>query len=461
MTVFIRIITALFLMLVFAAIGLVLFVDPNRYKEMIAQQASHHLQRPVTINGEIDWRFWPRLGFDLQQVHIGQKDSKDTLADIGQINVYVHFAPLFNQQIDVDQLEIKNAKVYVSPKINLDIRDLTATLYFDVPKKLYEAHKGHMKMSINGIEGLDSGQVIAFDFDTLTADMNTNQIKINQVLLDTVKVSGLTLSHASAHIEATQDTVTVSPMKAHFYSGTLDSQTTFNIAKAHWDIHAVLNQVDIAPFLKDLANNDKFSGNLNMNIDVTSQGLDSQSMLNSLNGNANFNIDKGVLHGADLGYWLSLGESLLQAKQITDLATAPLQAVITHSNMKSTAFDRLDGTFAIRNGIMHSDDLVMSSSAFYATGKGNIDLPKQHIDFALRIMQGPNDPAAIPLTVTGSLSNPTIGIDPAVIQTLLVKGVQVGIGTVDQAVPMIQQGIQSGKAPEQVITDTIKGLLSQ
>ncbi len=586
------------LLVVLTAVGLILFVDPNRYKDFIVSKASEQLQRPIAINGDIEWRFWPRLGLGLEGVQIGQQNSKDPLADIGKMSLYAQLRPLLHKQLEVDKLIMQNAVFYLPNQIHLNIDELDTALHLEPKNHYYEATEGSVKMSVKGLDGLAEAQTINLTFDKILADKNNEQISANNLkakifdgelfingtathldktpslegkitahnlnprliaqtfgypvlpsndavlkkldldatfknaadgfamqpfnaqldeskitgdihihslntpdvtfnfnidkinldhyfakkeassisaagntpaekkfekkypikaegtlTIDELIVSGLTLTQTQANLAANNNIIRVDPLKTNLYLGTLETITVVNLQQAtpHWDINATLNKVDIGPFLKALIKHDQITGQFNMNTKISANGSSAHDFINSLNGNAAMTLENGIIRGVDFGYWLTVGESMLQAHKIIEVATAPLEAIIAHDNQKQTPFQKIWGTFQINQGILNNQDLVMTSDQLYTTGQGIVDLPKHQIDYALRISRAQNQGAQVPLKIRGDLSKPKIGIDPSGIQGLLVTGTKTGIqDTINQAAPLTD-----------TLTNTLKGILGK
>ncbi|HLF66654.1 MAG TPA: AsmA-like C-terminal region-containing protein, partial [Gammaproteobacteria bacterium] len=206
--------------------------------------------------------------------------------------------------------------------------------------------------------------------------------------------------------------------------------------------------------------------------------------------------------GIDLGYWLSVGETmLLSAKNLTTLAVTAAEAAIGKTDTKETVFKAMSGSFTLTQGIAQNKDLTLYNDRFYTSGIGQINLPKQTLDYALRVSNAKKTANGyqatepkIPLKVTGPLQQPHISIDPAGIQALLVQSLTSGLKTtVQTALPILNapaaiiDGVtgnhssntnnntssstttntdsatptQNKPPPEQVIKDTLKGILGQ
>jgi AsmA protein len=590
----IKLLITLALILVFAAVGLMLFVDPNRYKDLIVKKVEEQIHRPFAINGDIDWRFFPRPGLTIEGVHIGQPNNNETFAEIKEIHVYPSILPLFSKQIDVDRLSMQDAQFYLAQKINLNIASFDTALHIDMPNKYYEAQDGQLKMSVTGLDGLDHSQPINLQFDKLLADLKSDQAAIDNLKADifggqlfinanaqdvskkpslegkitahnlnpkqlaqtlghdvqttddsvlkklnldatfknthngftmqpfsaqlddtkisgdlSVKntnaldikfnfnvdkinfdhylsnqknpsattiaspkkstplnlpsaqgdltiglmtISGLTLSQTTAHIDSHNNIVRIAPFKATSDTGTFTGSTIINMQQAtpHWDIDATVNNM--------LLKNDKFTGNLTAQAKVTAHGSDSNSMMQTLNGNANFHVNNGTLNRIDLSYWLAVGQSLMvSAVNLKSLVVNIADAATGKTNTHQTTFKEMSGTVVIKQGIVHNDDLKVSSDTINAGGKGIIDLPKQRVDYAMHVGTTQSGSVQIPVKITGDLKNPTVGIDPVGIQKLLAQAVGMGVTSVLIGGPLVGTAAGAAVSTGETIIHDITG----
>ena len=53
-----------------AIVALVLFVNPNQFKPLIVEQTQKHTGLELVIEGDISWKFFPSLGFELGKTEL-------------------------------------------------------------------------------------------------------------------------------------------------------------------------------------------------------------------------------------------------------------------------------------------------------------------------------------------------------------------------------------------------------
>lgn len=113
---FLIIIGVICLTIVIGAVFFIANLDPNDYKDKIAIKLSDELNRPVTIQGDINASFYPWLGVDVGKVAIanakGFNEEKHFLK-ANHLKVRTKLMPLFRKEIEMDTLDIDGVEVYL------------------------------------------------------------------------------------------------------------------------------------------------------------------------------------------------------------------------------------------------------------------------------------------------------------------------------------------------------------
>lgn len=94
---------ALVLMVVAA---LVVFVDPNDYRDDISALAQKQAGVQLTLKGDLGWSFYPVLGFKVQGVSLALVPDMPTLMEVDTLTVGVRLLPLLSKQIEIDALDV-------------------------------------------------------------------------------------------------------------------------------------------------------------------------------------------------------------------------------------------------------------------------------------------------------------------------------------------------------------------
>jgi AsmA protein len=161
-----------------------------------------------------------------------------------------------------------------------------------------------------------------------------------------------------------------------------------------------LRGIALGPLVQAIINKELISAKAEVVADITTQGLDPDSLLQHLSGEARVQLDKTQLVNLDLRNWL-LGGFYDQLHQ-------PRPAADTKEH---TVFDALRASLTIHDGVITNRDLLATTAKDKLTGSGQIDLPAQTIDYTVSLTRtapfvvslGDNDidlkdePIAIPI----------------------------------------------------------------
>ena len=94
-------------------VGLLVFIDPNDYREQMQQQAQKAGVR-IELNGDISWSFYPYLGFDLNQIGLYPYDSDTQLMELGKLSLSISLLDLFAGTVSVNGIALSNTNIALS-----------------------------------------------------------------------------------------------------------------------------------------------------------------------------------------------------------------------------------------------------------------------------------------------------------------------------------------------------------
>jgi hypothetical protein len=103
----------------FVAILLILlFVDPNDYKEEIAAFLTENTGRTVRIQDDIGYTLYPWLGLDLGKVSVGNAPGfeEPVFANIDKAKLRVKLMPLFTQYFEIDTVRLEGIALNLTRK---------------------------------------------------------------------------------------------------------------------------------------------------------------------------------------------------------------------------------------------------------------------------------------------------------------------------------------------------------
>ncbi len=165
-----------------------------------------------------------------------------------------------------------------------------------------------------------------------------------------------------------------------------------------------ISGVKTKPFLAQLAGVNKIDGTGAIRFDVSSHGSTTREIVQHLNGKGEISVADGSLEGADLAAVAHLLETVLSGD-------VPQAAV---GETAQTPFRSLSASFALEDGVMHSRDMKLASSAVEIDGAGDVDFPEHRLDlhFDPKPAAGRhNSGFGVPFYIKGSWEKPRFGTD--------------------------------------------------
>ena len=203
--------------------------------------------------------------------------------------------------------------------------------------------------------------------DTLRELDVEGELKIGQL-----KVSGLRSSDISMKLEAKSGVVHVYPAKASMYGGSYKGDIKLDVRgnqpKIFMDER--LSGVQVGPLLKDLRGDDTLSGTTQAGAKLTASGQTPEQFTKTLNGKVDFKFTDGAVKGFNLAAMIRNAQAKLDGKPVPPV-TGPNQ----------TDFSSVTGTANITNGVIRNRDLMAMSPLLRVQGTGDIDLPKESLDY--------------------------------------------------------------------------------
>jgi AsmA protein len=230
-----------------------------------------------------------------------------------------------------------------------------------------------------------------------------------------LKSDKLLFTQLSASIDMQDDILRINPVHANFYKGTVDANITVDKQqrnKTSIAINQTIHNMDIKELLHNFSDSDKLSGTTNLVAKLNAVTDDQTKFMSALNGTLQFTLNNGSLQGMDVIYQLSKAHAFIKR-----LPTPSL------SNTKQTTFNSLSSTAIITNGVINTQDLMLTSEYLKVNGKGTANLNTKEIRYRLNALAQPKLAAEnnqigkeittyqIPIKVTGHLDKPNVNVD--------------------------------------------------
>lgn len=227
---------------------------------------------------------------------------------------------------------------------------------------------------------------------------------------------GLVFSNAVLPLAAKDGHVRIGPTAARLYGGTYNGDIVLDARRpqAELSLNEHLRGIDVGALMKAAYDSGRLSGRADANLAAAGVGNTDEALLHSLTGKFDANVKQGALDGIDMKYELQRVNALLK-KQLPPQRTG----------RASTVFNTLLANGTIDKGVLRLDDLRMETDLLQVRGKGNLDTSTEAINCQLVATVNPlsaNRGAAagglealgaveVPLSITGSLSSPTVRPD--------------------------------------------------
>ena len=171
--------------------------------------------------------------------------------------------------------------------------------------------------------------------------------------------------------------LTLTNLSGELYNGGFAANGTLDVRPSApvLSLQTKLNRVPVEKILESQGKNPPVKGLVTLTSNVTGSGNSQQALIDTLNGNASFVINNGVLLNANLEQQLCKGIATLNRKTLSG-----------EPRGKDTPFQELKGNLTFRNGIASNPDLKVRIPGMTVNGDGDIDLRVLGMDYRVGII---------------------------------------------------------------------------
>ena len=248
----------------------------------------------------------------------------------------------------------------------------------------------------------------------IKGDVTVGQLKANNLRMRDIKV----------HVVANNGVLAVDPLTAGLYDGSLNAKAGMDVKTdtPKLSVTSEINKVQAGPLLTDLMGEERLTGTTIVKMNVTSSGMEPESIKRNLNGKISFGFYDGAIKGVNIAKMIRDAFNVLKGRPKS--ADGPLQ----------TDFAELLGTLDITNGVAHNKDLILKSPLLRVNGEGEINLRDDTLDYLLKAslvdtLKGQGGASAdellnipAPVRITGSLQDPKYQLDVKELAQALAEG---------------------------------------
>ena len=229
------------------------------------------------------------------------------------------------------------------------------------------------------------------------------------------KFLNLTFTNASFDLRAGDGNLVLTP-SADFYGGTISGSIGINVVDdnaARLSLVQDIQGFDIAPFARDFLESEQLSGTGMLSLDVAATGSNVGEINRDLDGDVAFTFADGALEGFDIWYELRRLSAVSSGDPAPERPAGP----------RRTPFSSIAATGVVEDGLLTNQDLRAALQYLSLSGAGTVNLLNDEMNFDL-IAQFPDSSAfadapelenladaQLPLTVTGTLAEPSIRPD--------------------------------------------------
>lgn len=223
--------------------------------------------------------------------------------------------------------------------------------------------------------------------------------------------SGLTFNDATLIVKGKPGQPLQQSLTAQAYGGDVKIENRVNGAASQapsYRFQGSLDQLLFGDLLQDLIDKNWLQGKGLVTYDLTSQGRTVGDLRQHLSGTLKFGLSDGAIKGIDIARVLTAAEAKLRG------ASADAESG------GETKFNRFGGSMNITNGVAKTTDFSAGADNLTVSATGSVNLVAMTLDYAVKPVltaaPGGSKLSAlvgkpIPVTVTGPVSSPKIGID--------------------------------------------------
>ncbi|PPA02923.1 AsmA family protein [Pseudomonas sp. MWU12-2312b] len=171
--------------------------------------------------------------------------------------------------------------------------------------------------------------------------------------------------------------LTLTNLRGDLYGGNFEATGTLDVRQQVpvLNLQTKINRVPVEKILESQGKNPPVKGLVTLNSNLTGNGNSQKALIETLNGNAGFVINNGVLLNANLEQQLCKGIATLNRKTLSG-----------EPRGKDTPFQELKGSLTLRNGVASNPDLKVRIPGMTVKGDGDVDLRVLGMDYRVGII---------------------------------------------------------------------------
>ena len=220
---------------------------------------------------------------------------------------------------------------------------------------------------------------VAWSSDKLLPVDRLRQLDLQaDVSFGALTLTKLPITIASLKAQGKDGMITLETLRGGLYNGTFEARGNLDVRPAvpQVGVTMAITRVPVEQFIKtdDATQAPPVKGLLTLTSALTATGNSQKELIDTLNGNASFTINNGVLVNANLEQQLCQAIAMLNRKQLSG-----------EPRGKDTPFQELKGSLVIRNGVASNPDLKARIPGLAVNGNGDLDLRVLGMDYRIGV----------------------------------------------------------------------------
>lgn len=187
----------------------------------------------------------------------------------------------------------------------------------------------------------------------------------------------LPIQNAALKANGKEGLLTLENLRGDLYDGNFEAKGTLDVRQPvpALNMQTRISKVPVEKILESQGKNPPIKGLVTLNSNLTGSGNSQKALIETLNGNASFVINNGVLLNANLEQQLCKGIATLNRKTLSG-----------EPRGKDTPFQELKGNLTFRNGVASNPDLKVRIPGMTVNGDGDVDLRVLGMDYRVGII---------------------------------------------------------------------------
>lgn len=228
----------------------------------------------------------------------------------------------------------------------------------------------------------------------------------------------MTLQDMHLTLSSKKSIVKVEQTAKRFYQGSYSGNLNIDARAEKFSLalNEKLTNIRLETLLKDVKGEAKLGGIVTASTQLQGQGSNPKEVKSNLTGKVNFFLKDGFIKGFNLQKMVENGKKLVKGEEL------PID-----TQHDQTAFSKISGTVTINKGLLQNDDLIANTAKLRSTGKGNVNLDTELVDYKIMAKLLKAEATAttpeqvhdtpIGIHIGGTFSKPTYTLDVAALLT--------------------------------------------